>query len=158
MLGGETEATPGFSYDDAVGWVVQVIADLDGQVGADVANVFGEGGDVLGTLIGDACDAVIVDEKVRSVGGVIGGGVGIGNGAVGYAAPDGELFATRAFNLFGGGLLAREKISRDCGCSKGAHCDGGYASRRAKGKRHVECNGRKHRACPKNSLLSAARR
>ena len=62
VVGGEAEPAPGFGYDDAVGGVVEVVADLDGEVGADVPDVVGEGGDVLGALVGNACDAVVVHE------------------------------------------------------------------------------------------------
>ena len=62
VVGGEAKAAPGFGDDDAVGGVVEVVADLDGEVGADVPDVVGEGGDVLGALVGDAGDAVVVHE------------------------------------------------------------------------------------------------
>ena len=72
VVRGESEAAPGFGYDDAVGGVVKVVADLDGQVGADVADVVGEGGDVLGALVGDAGDAVVVDDDVGGGGSFFG--------------------------------------------------------------------------------------
>ena len=72
MVRGDAEAAPGFGDDDAVGWVVEIVADLDGQVGADVADVVGESGDVLGALVGDSSNAVVVDEQARGVGGVVG--------------------------------------------------------------------------------------
>ena len=62
VVSGEAKAAPGFGDDDAVGGVVEVVADLDGEVGADVADVVGEGGDVLGAFVGDAGDAVVVHE------------------------------------------------------------------------------------------------
>ena len=62
MVGVQAEAAPGFGDDDAVAGVVGVVADLDGEIDADVADEFGEQGDVLGALVGDAGDAVGVDE------------------------------------------------------------------------------------------------
>ena len=124
----EAEAAPGFGYDDAVGGVVEVVADLDGQVGADIADVVGEGGDVLGALVGDAGDAVIVDEQARCAGGVVGGEGRVGDGSVGDAAHGGELVAAGALDLFRRRLFAGEEIA-GCGrCGGCAHSNGGYAS------------------------------
>ena len=128
VVGGEAEAAPGFGYDDAVGGVVEVVADLDGEVGADVADVVGEGGDVLGALGGDAGDAVVVDEQAGSVGGVVGSERRVGDGSVGDAAHSREKVAAIAFDLFGGRFFTGEEIASYCCCSGCAHGDGGYAS------------------------------
>ena len=128
VVRGEAEATPGFGYDDAVGGVVEIVADLDGQVGADVADVVGEGGDVLGALVGDAGDAVVVDEQAGGVGGVVGGGWRVRDGSIGDAAHGGEKVAAVALDLFRGGFFTGEEIAgcgRYCGCT---HSAGGYAS------------------------------
>ena len=105
VVRGEAEAAPGFGYDDAVGGVVEVVADLDGKVGADVADVVGEGGDVLGALVGDAGDAVVVDEQAGSVGGVVGGERRVGDGSIGDVAHGSEKVAAIALDLFGVGFL-----------------------------------------------------
>ena len=131
MVRGEAEAAPGFGYDDAVGGVVEVVADLDGEVGADVADVVGEGGDVLGALVGDAGDAVVVDEQAGRVGGIVGGGRRVGNGSIGDAAHGSEKVAAVALDLFGGRFFTGEEIA-GCGSYGGCtHSDGGYASWRS---------------------------
>jgi hypothetical protein len=130
MVRGETEAAPGFGYDDAVDGVVEVVADLDGKVGADVADVLGESGDVLGALVGDAGDAVVVHEQAGGVGGVVGGEGRVGDGSVGDAAHGGEKIAAVALDLFRGGFFTGEEIA-GCGCGGScAYGKGGYASRR----------------------------
>ncbi len=134
---GEAEAAPGVGYDDAVAGVVEVVADLDGQVGADVADVFGEGGDVLGALVGDAGDAVVVDEEAWGVGGVVRLEGCVGDGAVGDAAHGSEAVAALALDLFGGGFLAPEDIAGYRYCSGSAHRDGGDSTGRAEGERQL---------------------
>ena len=129
VVGGKTEAAPGFGYDDAVGGVVEVVADLDGEVGADVADVVGEGGDVLGALVGDAGDAVVVDEKTRSVSGVVRSGWRVGDGAVGDAAHGGEKVAAVALELFRRGFFAGEHVGGYSCCSDAGYRNGGYTSR-----------------------------
>jgi hypothetical protein len=128
MVRGEAEAAPGFGDDDAVGGVVEVVADLDGQVGADVADVVGERGDVLGALVGDASDAVIVDEQTRGVGGVVKGEGRVGDGSVGDAAHGGEKVTALSLDLFRGGLFTGEYVGGHCCRSGAGYCDYGYAS------------------------------
>ncbi len=140
VVRGEAEAAPGFGYDDAVGGVVEIVADLDGKVGADVADVVGEGGDVLGALVGDAGDAVIVDEQAGSVGGVVGSEGRVGDGSIGDAALGGELVAAVALDLFRGRLFAGEEIAGYGRCGGCARSDGGYASWRSEGERQGRCD------------------
>ena len=129
VVRGEADAAPGFGYDDAVGGVVKVVADLDGKVGSDITDVFGECGDVLGALVGDAGDAVVVDEQARSVGGVVGRGGCVGDGAVGDAAHGGELVAALTLELFRGRFFAGEDIG-GCRCrSDSADSNSCYPSR-----------------------------
>ncbi len=130
VVRGEAQAAPGFGYDDAVGGVVEVVADLDGQVSTDVADVVGEGGDVLSALVGDASDAVVVDEQAGGVGGVVGGGWRVGDGSIGDAAHGSEKVASVALDLFWSKFFTGEEIA---GCGRYGGCtysNGGYASRR----------------------------
>jgi len=130
MVRGEAQTAPRFGDDDAIGGIVEVVANLDRQVGADVADVVGESGNVLGALVGDTGDAVVVDEQARGMGRVVGGKRCVSDGAVGDAAHCGEQVATAALDLFRGGLFAGKKIPR-CDCCGGcAHCNGRYAARR----------------------------
>ena len=63
VVRGDAEATPGFGDDNAVSRIMEIVTDLDGQISSDVADVIGEGGNVLGALVGDAGDAVVVDGR-----------------------------------------------------------------------------------------------
>ena len=130
-MGGEAETAPGFRDDDAVGGVMEVVANLDGEVSADVADVVGEGGDVLSALVGNAGDAVVVDEQAGGVGGVVRGGWRVGDGPVGDAAHSREKVAAIAFDLFGGRFFTGEEIAGDGCCGGCAHGDGCYASWRS---------------------------
>jgi hypothetical protein len=148
VMRGDAEAAPGFGDDDAVGGIVEVVTDLDGQIGADVADVIGEGGNVLGALVGDAGDAVVVDEKAWGVGGVVRGKRRVGDGSVGDATHGGEQVAAAAFDLFRGGLFAGKQITGSDRCGRCGHCNGGYSSRRPQGQRQMVCDGREHGSCP----------
>lgn len=149
VVGGEAEAAPGFGDDDAVGGVVEVVADLDGEVGADVADVVGKGGDVLGALVGDAGDAVVVHEKARGVGGVVGRERGVGDGAVGDAAHGGEEVAAGAFDLFRGWAGAADDVPDDAqqGCRADGDC--GDSSRGLESERQMGWKMWKHRSLAK---------
>src|SRR5580692_6598964 len=75
--GGLAEAAPVIRDDDAVFRAVDVVADGAGKAEAKILrlNVVAEGGDVLGALVGDAADFVLVEDevdflKVRGAGGV----------------------------------------------------------------------------------------
>lgn len=149
VVGGEAEAAPGFCYDDAVGGVVEVVADLDGEVGADVADVAGEGGDVLGAFVGDAGDAVVVHEEAGCVGGVVGCEGGVGDGAVGDAAHSGEEVAAGAFDLFGGGARAADDVPDQAQQGCGADGEGGDSSRGAESERQMDWKMWKHRSLAK---------
>jgi hypothetical protein len=60
----DAEATPGFGDDDAVTGVLWVVADLDGEVDAEVADVLGEASYVLEAFIAYAGDFVLVAEDI----------------------------------------------------------------------------------------------
>jgi hypothetical protein len=62
LVGVQAKTAPGFGDDDAVAGVMGVVANLDGQIDANVADVFGEQGNILGALIGDPRNPVGVDE------------------------------------------------------------------------------------------------
>jgi hypothetical protein len=120
----KAQAAPGFSDYDAVAGVAGVEADLDGKVDADLTYVLGEVGDVLGALVGDAGDAIAIEEH----GGGGGGGVrrgwdeplGFGDAAVGDAADVGEVVAAQVFALGFCNALAGKEIAGKAG-------DGGEA-------------------------------
>ena len=96
----EAEAVPRFGYDDAVGRVVEVVADLDGEIGPDIEDVIGKQGDILGALIGDASDAVVVDQNQRSCDCVVLRRGNLGDAAVGDPSSDGKKIAAFPFDLF----------------------------------------------------------
>lgn len=102
----DAEAGPGFRDDDRVTGIAWIETNLNGKIDAYVANVVGERADILGALVGDAGDAVAVDEGVG--GGVFGfvGPAGLGDGAIDDAAGGGEVLATLALDLFLVRLLA----------------------------------------------------
>jgi hypothetical protein len=161
---GEAQAAPGVGDNDAVAGVVGGVADLDGEVGAYATDVFGEGGDVLGALVGDAGDAVVVDDDVGGGDGVrrLRGGVwtagfidhGVHYGAVGDAAGGGEEIAAFALEFFGAGPFALEDVGGYADRSNGADAQGGDGPRGTEGEREMRCNQRKHRALPKSIVQS----
>ena len=112
------EAVPGLGDDDGVGGVGAVVADLYGVVEAQVLDEGGEGGDVLGALVGDAGDAVAVDDGV----GLGFGGGYVDEGSVDDAAEGGEAFAAALLALGGGGAALEhddDGCNGDCGGSSG---------------------------------------
>ena len=141
---GEAETAPGFGDDDAVGGIVEVVADLNREVGADVADVVGEGGDVLGALVGDAGDAVVVHQKAWGVGGIVGCGGCVGDGAVGDTAYGGEEVSTRALDLFGGGAGAANDVPEEADQGYCADGDGGDSSRGAENEGQMDWKMWKH--------------
>jgi hypothetical protein len=140
MVRRKADSTPGFSYDDAVGWIVKIVADLDWQIGTDIADMVGQGGNVLGALIGHAGDPVVVDEQARSVGGIVGREGGICDGAVGDAAHRGKLIAALTLNLLRGRFFARKHIGRYRCRSSDASCNNCHPSRRTEGERQGRCD------------------
>jgi hypothetical protein len=168
VRGFQAEAAPGFGDDDAVAWVVGGVADLDGQVGADVVDLVGEGGDVLGALVSDAGDAVVVDDDVGGGGGFFGlgwGGIGAGlrnegvhDGAVGDAAGGGKEFAALAFELFGGGIVAGEEIGGNASCGHQDSADRSeHDARVAERQRRMNWIQQKHGVCQEDSSRRAVR-
>ena len=109
-LGFHAEAAPIFGDDDAVSGVAGVVADLDGLVDAVAGSAFGEKGDVLRAVVGDAGDAVAVEQEVGrgtdAFGAVV--GAGVDDAAVGDAAVEGEVLTSAAFELDGRGATAAD--------------------------------------------------
>ena len=115
MLVIDTEARPGLSDDDRIAGVAGVKADLDRKIDADVANVFGERANVLGALIGNAGDAIAVDEGVGC--GIFGfvSPARLRDAAINDAAGCGKVVAALALDLFLIGLLSIHAVPRDAG-------------------------------------------
>ena len=124
----------------------------------------GEGGDILGALVGDAGDAVVVDDDVGGRCGSAGfrggfggancrcasfGGHGVHDGAVGDAAGASEEVASLALDLFGGGALAGEGVGGQADQGGGTDTQGGDGPRIAERVRQMRWNQRKHRLCPR---------
>ena len=122
----ETKAAPRLGYDDAVAGIAGIEADLDGQVDADVADVIAERGDVLSALVGDAGDAIAIDEDAGGGGGwALGGGVaepvGLGDAAVRYATDLCKVVAADTLDLRWRGSSTGEYVggdARDGGCAE----------------------------------------
>ena len=102
---GLPEAGPGFGDEDAIAGVAGVVADLDGLVDAVAADAVREAGDVLGAVVGDAGEAVAVEEDFGGGGNAVFAveGAGIDEVAVRDAADGCEAFAAAAFDFFRGG-------------------------------------------------------
>ena len=109
-LGFHAEAAPLFRDDDAVAGVARVVADLDGLVDAVAGGAFGEEGDVLRAVVGDARDAVAEEQDVgRGADAFVAVvGAGVHNAAVGDAAVEGEVLAAAALKLDGGWTAAAD--------------------------------------------------
>ncbi len=73
------------------------------MVDAEAEDLIGEMADVLGAVVGDAGEAVAVDEDVGCWGDAVvaGEGAGVEDDAVGDAACAGEVFAAAALDLVG---------------------------------------------------------
>lgn len=123
---GDLEAAPVFGDDDGVGWVVVVVADLDGEVDAKAAHLIGEAGDVLYRLVGDPGDAVVEEEHLGAGGTILeaGGafekaaveGGGVDKTAVRDAAGVGEAGPASLLDGFRGGAGSPQHDDRDrCG-------------------------------------------
>ena len=101
------EAGPGFADQDAVAGVAGVVAQGDGLVEAESADLVGEHGDILRAVVGDSSEAVAVDEDLR--GGIEAfiarEGTGVHDEAVGDAAEAGKVLASSSLQLFGGGAV-----------------------------------------------------
>jgi len=134
----DAEAAPGLSDDDAVAGIVGVVADLDGKVDAKVADVLGEGGDVLGALVPYTGDAVLILKDAgrwldgddvrrwRLVASAAAGALvecGVDEGGVGDAAAAGEKLAALALDLVGIGFAVEIEVQRDA--RSGGHAERG---------------------------------
>jgi hypothetical protein len=134
----DAEATPGFGDDDAVTGVLWVVADLDGEVDAEVADVLGEASYVLEAFIAYAGDFVLITQDigwgvfdVEGVGLGVGAAVGtieagVDESCVGDASLGGEELATLAFDLFGAGAAVVEDVRGDA--DGGDHAKGDCAN------------------------------
>jgi hypothetical protein len=96
------EARPALGDDDAVARVAGVVAKLHGLVDAEAEDLVGQRANVLRAVVGDAGEAVAVDEDVgRWRDAVIPGeGAGVEDDAVGDATGEGEMLAAAALDLF----------------------------------------------------------
>jgi hypothetical protein len=119
------EAGPAFADEDAVAGVAGVVADLDGFVEAEAADAVAEVGDVLGAVVGDAGEAVAVEEDFG-----FGGdgffaveGAGVDDEAVDDAAAGGEALAAAAFDFFGGRAAGADDQNDKDGGEKDARGD-----------------------------------
>jgi len=147
------ETGPVFGEDDAVLGVAGLVADGAGEAGADLGGVDdgAEGCDVLGAVVDDAADAVVVDEQGESAGvfghpGILnnrspGWGRGFDFGdveehAVDEAAGLNEELAAGALELFRGGALAKDKPE--------AHGAGGGEQKRPGGELPKACVAEDH--------------
>jgi hypothetical protein len=150
------------------------ITNLDWQVGADVVDVLGEHGNVLSALVGDAGDAVVIDDDIGRGSGTVGrrfglGWAGIGltglrnhgvhDGAVGDASGLGEQIAALALEFFGGGFASRHDVAGDASRSDYADADRDDDPCRTEGEWNMNWNERQHRAsAQKHSVWKALRR
>ena len=128
----KAQAAPGFGDDDAVGRVVRVVTDLDGKVGADIADVIGKQSDVLGALIGDAADTVVVNDDERHRVRVVLLQRGLGDAAIGDAARGCEKVAAVPFNLLSAWSGPPEGIPRNAHYGGGADPNRKEIARRTK--------------------------
>jgi hypothetical protein len=109
----EPEAGPGLGDQDAVAGVTGVVAELDGLVDAVTEDEFGELGDVLRAVVGDAGKAVAVEEDVGRGGNAVFAveAARIDEVAVGDAADEGEIFAAAAFELVRRGTAGADVVN-----------------------------------------------
>lgn len=119
----DAQAAPGFGYDDAVTGVLGVVADLDGEVDADVADVLRETGYVLQAFVAYAGHFVLIAKDIGwGVFDARAGGFGVDaavwtveadvyQGGVGDATAGGEELAALALDLFRAGAAVVEDVS-----------------------------------------------
>ena len=106
----EPEAGPGFRDQDAVAGVAGVVANLDRLVDAVAEDEVGQAGDVLGAVVGDAGEAVAVEEDLGSGGDAVFAveAAGVDEVTVGEAAGEGEVLAAAALQLFRSGTVGAD--------------------------------------------------
>jgi hypothetical protein len=128
----DAEAAPGFGYHDAVAGIVGIVANLDGKIDAEVADVLSEAGDILHALVTNTGDAVLIVEDAgwrldplredlrvficgtaacALVEGVV------DEGGVGDAATFGEELPAQTLDLFGVGFAMEVNVEGDAGDS-----------------------------------------
>ena len=160
--GVQTQAAPGLGDDDAVGGVLRVVTDLDGQVDADATDVVRQRGDDLPALVTDAGDSVVVDDDLRDARRfflarqyVLGGqgvliGRHVGDAAIGDAADIGEEISTIALDLFGGKPGALEKVPGNARRRRRPYCNGSDVSWGTKREKQLGWNRRQHGSLSKS--------
>jgi hypothetical protein len=145
----EAQAAPGLGDDDAVGRIVRIVTDLDGQVDAQAADVVGQSGDYLAAFVGDAGDTVVVDDDLRRARKLFVGCGDIADTAVGDTANVGEEIAAIAFYLFHGKSWPLEKVPGKTSRSHGTDGNDSDIPRRSKRKKQLGWISRKHSLCPR---------
>ena len=115
MLVIDTEAGPGLGDNDRIARVAGIKAHLNRKIDAHVANVFGERTDVLGALVGDASNAISVDEGVGcSIFGFVRPSC-LGDAAINDTAGRGKVVTALALDLFLIRLFSIHPVPRDAG-------------------------------------------
>ena len=118
----DAQATPGFSDHDAVAGVLGVVADLDGEIDAEMADVLRKTGYILEAFVADSGDFVLIAEDVggRIFGAEIRLGAAVGTikagvdeRGIGNATARGEELAALTLYLFCGGPTVVEDVRRD---------------------------------------------
>jgi hypothetical protein len=131
----DAEPAPGLSDDDTVAGVFGVVADLDGKVDAEMADVLGEAGYILEALVAYAGDFVLITQDIRwrvfegeARGFGVGAAVetGVDQGGVGDTAAGGEELSALTFELLCAGAAVVEDVGDDA--DGGDHAKGDCAN------------------------------
>jgi len=121
----DAKTAPGLGDDDAVAGVLGVVANLDGQVDAEMADVLGEASDILKAFVADTGDFVLITQDIGrgvfdaeiarfGLGAAVGTiEAGVDQGGVGDASLGGEELATLTFDLFRGRAAVVEDVRGD---------------------------------------------
>jgi glutamine amidotransferase-like uncharacterized protein len=104
---------------------MKVIAHLNGKVSANVTNVVRESGNVLGALVGDTGNTVVVHQESGGVGRVIRRERRVGDGAIGDPAHRGEKVTTSALYLLRRGARTANNVPGNANQGRGADGYGG---------------------------------
>ena len=123
------KAVPGFGDDDAVGRIMRIVAYLDREIRANIVDMIREQRDILGALVTDPGDAVVVDDQQWSGRSVVLLQADVDDAAVGNPARRREQVAPPPFHLFGAGPGPSEEIPGNARSSGCARCDGGEIPR-----------------------------
>jgi hypothetical protein len=134
----DAKTAPGFGDDDAVAGVLGVVADLDGEIHAEMADVFGEAGYVLQALVAYAGNFVLIAKDIwrgifyaeiagfdfRAAVGPI--EAGVDEGGIGDPSLSGEKLTALTFDLFRGRAAVVEDVRGDA--DGGDHAKGDCAN------------------------------